>query len=117
MPIKFFKNIDNNVFQSGNVVTDAQGQVTVPLSCFNTDEVPCVTVSSFGVDGNSNVNSTRLLRVGSTWQIDIITSAPNITVNYAAFKSNRIDIIPPPNLITQDLFDIVTQVGELIVTQ
>jgi hypothetical protein len=120
MPFTSFKNIEGAVFQTGNATTDSLGRVTVSLSCFRPDETPCVTVSSFGVDGNSNVNSSNLFLVGSTWQIDIITSSPGIRVYYMATKSNRIDTAGPAvpiNLITQDLFDIVTQDDELIITQ
>lgn len=117
MPFNPFKNADGAVFQTGNAVTNGQGRVTVTLGCFSPDETPCVTVSSYGPDGNSNVNASNLYLVGSTWQLEIITSAPGISVYYAAIRSTRIDIILPTNLITQDLFDIVTQADELIITQ
>jgi hypothetical protein len=117
MPFRPFKNIEGTVFQHGSVTSDPEGRATVTLSCFLPDETPCVTVSSFGVDGNSNVNSSNLFLVGSTWQIDITTSSPGINVYYAAIKSSRVDPTLPTNIITQDFFDIVTQDDELIITQ
>lgn len=110
-----FKNIDNMLFETGTATTDATGVVTVPLNCFKATEEPCVTVTSYDTDGNTNVNSTNLALVGGVWQVDIITSAPNIKVFYHALRSTG--FIPLTNLITQDLFDLITQDNEFLVEQ
>lgn len=110
-----FKNIDNMLFETGNATTDGNGTVTVTLSCFRPDETPCVTAVSYDVDGNTNVGLSNLSLVGGVWQVDIIASVPNIKVFYHAFKSTA--LIPLTNLITQDLFDLITQNNENLVIQ
>jgi hypothetical protein len=107
-----FKNIDSMPFETGITTTDSGGGATVVLNCFKPDETPCVTAVSYDIDGNSNVNFANLSLVGGVWQVDIVTSAPNTKVFYHALRSTG--YIPLPYLITQDLFDIVTQNDENI---
>ncbi len=82
-----FKNIDNMLFETGNTTTNGSGTATVTLNCFKPDETPCVTAVSYDIDGNSNVNASNLSLVSGVWQVDIVTSAPNIKVFYHAFKT------------------------------
>lgn len=103
------------LFETGNATTDGSGTVTVSLSCFKPDETPCVTAVSYDLDGNANVSSANLSLVGSVWQVDIVTSAPNTKVFYHALKSTL--YVPLTNLITQDLFDLVTQNNENLLIQ
>jgi len=110
-----FKNIDNILFETGAVTTDASGSVTVFLNCFKADETPCITAVSYDIDGNANVNGANLSLVGGLWQVDIVSSAPNTKVYYHAFKQTL--YIPITNLITQDLFDLITQDNEFLVGQ
>ena len=113
-----FKNIDSILFETGNATTDSGGTVTVTLNCFKADETPCVTAVSYDIDGNSNVNSANLSLTGGVWQVDIVTSAPNIKVFYHAFKSTGyIPLTSLTNIITQDLFDLITQDNENLLTQ
>jgi hypothetical protein len=113
-----FKNIDNMLFETGNATTDSSGTVTVTLNCFKPDETPCVTAVSYDIDGNSNVNGANLSLVGGLWQVDIVTSAPNIKVFYHAFRSTGyIPLTSLTNIITQDLFDLITQDNENLLTQ
>lgn len=86
MSYSLFKNIDDSLFQTGTVTSDALGRATVQLKCFRPEETPCVTVSSIGLNGNLNANCTNLVLIGNVWQIDIITSVPSSTVFYHAVK-------------------------------
>lgn len=114
-----FRKFKDTTIQIGTATTDGTGSVTVSLGCFKPSETPCITLSSFGTDGNANVIGTNLTLVGEVWQVEILTSVPGITVHYNAFVATSGDMAPPPptNLVTQDSFDIVTQGDELIVIQ
>lgn len=105
------------LFETGNATTDGSGTVTVTLNCFKPDETPCVTAVSYDIDGNSNVNAANLSLVGGVWQVDIVTSAPNTKVFYHALKSTGYIQLPTTNLITQDLFDLITQNNENLLQQ
>jgi hypothetical protein len=111
--------IKDFTFETGAVITDATGEVTITLSCFTPSDNPCVVLSSYDLDGNSNVNLYDLSVVTGSWTAKVITSSPTIKVYYHAFSATKISAIPVEanNLITQDLFDIITQGGELIITQ
>jgi len=108
-----FKNVDDMIFQVGTTTTGGDGSSVITLDCFRPDEIPCIVASSYDIDGNSNVNATDIQLVGNAWQATIITSAPNIKVHYHAFKVTKL----PTNIITQDLFSLVTQNNETIVIQ
>lgn len=110
-----FKNMDSMLFETGNATTDGSGTVTVTLNCFRPDETPCLTAVSYDVDGNSNISSMNLSLVGGVWQADIVSSSPHTKVYYHAFRSTL--YVPLTNLITQDLFDLVTQNDDNLVTQ
>lgn len=116
-----FRKFRDTTVQTGTTTTDGAGSVTVSLGCFRPDETPCVTFSSFGPGGNSNVIGTNLTLVGGVWQVQILTSAPGITVLYHAFVATatpaEVPPSPPTNLITQDEIDIITQSGLLITVQ
>lgn len=111
-----FKNLDKVVLETGNTTTDGSGEVTITLDCFAETDVPCIVVTPYDVSGNAVSNLTDIQTVGGLWTAKIITSAPNIKVRYHAFltTAGSLDQI---NLITQDLFDILTQGGELILPQ
>ena len=107
-----FKNFENMVFETGNVTTDINGEITVTIECIKSPDIPCIVATPYDVDGNSVANVTDVKIVGGNWTAKIITSSPNIKVRYHAFKTTAGDL--NVNLITQDLFDILTQDGELI---
>lgn len=110
-----FKNVDDMLFETGTATTDGSGSVTVTLNCFKPDETPCVTISPRDVDGNASVNYANLSLVGGLWQVDIVSTVPGVKVYYHAFKSTR--YIPLTNIITQDMFDLVTQNNENLLIQ
>jgi hypothetical protein len=113
-----YRKFKDTTVQTGTTTTDGSGSSIVSLGCFRPDETPCVTFSSFGLSGNSEVIGTNLTLVGGVWQVEFLTTVPGITVHYNAFIATSGDMAPPPptNLITQDGFDIVTQNDELIIT-
>lgn len=111
-------SIDNMVIQTGVAITDSSGEVTIFLTCFKPSETPCVVATSYGNDGNATVNLRNLVLVGSTWTAKLITSSPNINVQYHAFTATSgTPTLNLVNLITQDLQDILTQDNNPIFVQ
>lgn len=110
-----FKNLDKMVIETGTTTTDGTGEVTITLDCFNSTQVPCIVVTPWDVTGNSVANLKDVQLSGPLWTAKILTSAPNIKVRYHAFVTTA-GSLEQFNLITQDLFDILTQNGELIFT-
>lgn len=104
------------VFQTGATTTDSNSEATITLSCFLPGEIPCIVVSTYDVTGNANANVTDLTLNGTTWTAKIITSAPNIVVQYKAISATSGDS-NAPHLMTQDLFDIITQNNQQIQIQ
>lgn len=104
------------VFQTGTVTTDSNSEVTIALSCFLPGEIPCIVVSTYDVTGNANANVTDLTLTGTAWTAKIITSAPNTVVQYKAISATSGDA-NAPSLMTQNLFDIITQNNQQIQIQ
>jgi len=96
------------VFETGTTTTDINGEAIVQFTCFKQNETPCVTLSTFDTTGNANTNLTDLSVIGTTWTGKIVTSAPNIKVHYRAISSTMGDM-NTPNIVGQDLIEILTQ--------
>lgn len=110
-----YKNFDNMVFETGAVTTNNTGEITITIDCIKAPDIPCVVATPYDTDGNAVANVSDVQLIGDMWTAKIITTAPNIKVRYHAYKTTAgsLDL----NLLTQDLFDILTQDGNLIITQ
>ena len=86
--------IKDFTFETGAVITDASGEAMITLSCFNPLDTPCVVLTSYDIDGNSNANLYNLVLTGNSWTAKVITSAPEIKVYYRAFTTT-LNIVPP----------------------
>lgn len=112
-----FKNFDNMVIETGSATTDGSGEATITLDCILPPDVPCIVVTPYDNTGNSVANLRDIQVAGDLWTAKIITSAPNIKVRYHALRTTAGSLtVDQINLVTQDLFDILTQGGELILS-
>lgn len=100
------------VIETGYATTDASGEVTITLDCILPPDIPCIVVTPYDVTGNSVANLKDIKVIGDLWTAKIITTAPDIKVRYHALKTTAGSLTL--TLITQDLFDILTQDGEFI---
>lgn len=105
------------VIETGSATTDGSGEVTITLDCILPPDVPCIVVTPYDVSGNSVANLKDVQISGDLWTAKIITTAPHIKVRYHALRTTAGSLTADQiNLITQDLFDILTQGGELILS-
>lgn len=112
-----FKNFDSMVFETGTATTDGSGEVTVTLDCFKESITPCIVVTPYGSTGNSVACLTDVQLSAGLWTAKIITTSPNISVRYHAFATTTGTLTAQTGLITQNLFNILTQNGAVILPQ